>query len=177
MKILYISGSPRENGNTEILLNTCLSVTGGQLLKLKNYKIAPCQACWACVNAECCAIPDDMTNIITPSLLNCDGIVLGSPVFFNNVTSILKAFMDRTWCLKGKLRNKIGAAIAIGRGYGIESAITAMNSFFLKHEMVISNRGVSGIAYEKGEILHHQTSLDAAKQLGKRINEVFDFMN
>jgi len=63
--------------------------------------------------------------------------VLGSPVYFNNVSSILKAFIDRTWCLRGKLRNKIGAAIVVGRGYGMDSAITAINAFFLKHEIIV----------------------------------------
>jgi len=177
MKILYISGSPRENSNTDILLNTSLSITGGLLIKLRNFEIAPCRSCWACVNAEGCVIPDDMTKIIMPLLLTCDGFVLGSPVFFNNVSSTLQAFMDRTWCLKGKLRNKIGAAIAVGRGYGIEGTITAMNAFFLKHDMIIANRGVSGIAFEKGEINQHQPSLDTAKQLGQRIIEIYDLLH
>jgi len=103
--------------------------------------------------------------------------VLGSPVYFNNVSSILKAFMDRTWCLKGKLRNKIGAAVVVGRGYGSEGAITAMNAFFLKHEIVVANRGVSGNAFDKGEIIHHQESIELAKQLGKRIIEIGDLLN
>ena len=64
----------------------------------------------------------------------------------------MKAFMDRTWCIKGKLRNKIGGAIVVGRRYGIESAITAINAFFLKHEMTPANRGVCGIAFEEGEL-------------------------
>lgn len=177
MKILYISGSPREDSNTNFLLNTTLSVTGGQLLKLKNFNIKPCNSCWACLNSDSCVISDEMTSQIMPLLLKCEGIVLGSPVYFNNGSSILKAFMDRTWCLKGKLRNKIGAAVVVGRGYGSEGAITAMNAFFLKHEIVVANRGVSGNAFDKGEIIHHQESIELAKQLGKRIIEIGDLLN
>ncbi|RLE30760.1 flavodoxin family protein, partial [Candidatus Acetothermia bacterium] len=65
---------------------------------------------------------------IYPKLLAADALILATPVFFNNVTSTLKAFMDRTWCLRGKLRNKIGGAIAVGRRYGIEAALEAINA-------------------------------------------------
>ena len=83
-----------------------------------------------------------MSKIIIPQLLESDGIVIGSPVYFNNVSAQAKAFIDRTWCIRGKLRNKIGGAIVVGRRYGAESAITAINAFFLKHEMIPANRGV-----------------------------------
>lgn len=172
MNILYISGSPRSGSNTDVLLNTTLSITGGQLLKLSNFKITPCVSCRKCLEKNSCVIQDDMTKQIIPLLLKCDGIVLGSPVYFNNVSSQLKTFIDRTWCLKDKLRNKIGAAIVVGRGYGIEGALTAINAFFLKHEIIVANRGVSGIAFESGEITQNQESIDAAKQLGTRIIEM-----
>ena len=67
-------------------------------------------------------------ELISPMLFESDVIVLGSPVYFNNVSAQMKAFMDRTWCIRGRLRNKIGGAIAVGRRYGIESAITAINA-------------------------------------------------
>ncbi|NMC11381.1 MAG: flavodoxin family protein [Chloroflexi bacterium] len=177
MNILYISGSPRTDSNTDILLNTTLSITGGQFLKLSNFNIKPCVSCKKCLTKNSCVLLDDMTNQIIPLLLNCDGIVLGSPVYFNNVSSQLKAFMDRTWCLKDKLRNKIGAAIVVGRGYGIEGAITAINAFFLKHEIIVANRGVSGIAFESGEITQNQKTIEAAKQLGSRIIEMVNLFN
>ena len=177
MKILYISGSPRADSNTDVLLNTSLSITGGQFIKLKNFKIKPCSSCWACLKSDSCVIPDEMTSQIVPLLLNCEGIVLGSPVYFNNVSSILKAFIDRTWCLRGKLRNKIGAAVAVGRGYGIEGAITAMNAFFLKHEMFVANRGVSGNALISGEITQKQEAIELARLLGKRIIEMGGLIN
>jgi len=169
MNILYISGSPRADSNTDILLHTALSVTGGQLLKLKNYKISPCNSCWACLKSRTCVIQDEMTSQIMPLLLDCDCMVLGSPVYFNNVSSILKAFIDRTWCLKGKLRNKIGAAVVVGRGYGTEGTVTAINAFFLKHEMFVANRGVSGNVFKSGEITQKQEAIELARLLGRRI--------
>ena len=172
MEILYISGSPRRDSNTDILLKNAQSETGGQFLKLSNFDIRPCRGCWACLEEGKCAIRDDMAEIIIPMLLHCNAMVLGSPVYFNNVSSILKAFIDRTWCIRGKLRNKIGGAIVVGRRYGAEGAITAINAFFLKHEMIPANRGVCGLAFEEEEIKNDVEAIKAAKALGRRILEL-----
>ena len=172
MNVIYISGSPRKNSNTDYLLGVGLSVTGGQFVKLADYRIEPCKSCWACQKQGGCVVDDDMSNILIPMLLKCDVMVLGSPVYFNNVSAQLKAFMDRTWCIRGQLRNKIGGAITVGRKYGIESVITAINAFFLKHEMIPANRGVCGIAFEKEEIVKDEEAVESAKKLGKRIKEL-----
>jgi len=176
MKILYISGSPREKSNTDYLLKLALSITGGQFVKIIDYQVKPCNACWACQKLGKCTIDDAMSNVIIPLLLNCDGIVLGSPIYFNNVSAQLKAFMDRTWCIRGKLKNKIGGAIVVGRKYGAESAIMAINAFFLKHEMIPANRGVFGIGYSQEEVLQDIEAIEATKQLGKRIKEIGEIL-
>lgn len=175
--IIYISGSPRKRSNTDILLKMALEITGGEFIKLSELNIKPCNSCWACQKNKNCIIDDDMTNKLIPLLLSSDGMVLGSPVYFNNVSAQLKNFIDRTWCIKKGLINKIGGAIVVGRRYGAEGAITAINSFFLKHEMIISNRGVSGIAYEEEEILQDEEAVKAVDALGKRINDLCYKMN
>jgi len=105
-------------------------------------------------------------------LLKADGIVLGSPVFFNNVSAQLKAFIDRTWSIKGSLRNKIGGAVVVGRRDGAESAITAIHAFFLKHEMIPANRGVHGTAFARGEITEDDEAMESAKKLCERLMEL-----
>jgi multimeric flavodoxin WrbA len=172
MNILYISGSPRKKSNTDGLLREALAVTGGEFIKLTDYLVEPCQSCWSCVKSENCAIDDDMTRKLIPMLLKVDAMVLGTPVYFNNVSAQLKAFMDRNWCIKGKLRNKIGGAVVVGRRDGAEGAITAIHALFLKHEMIPANRGVHGRAYAAGEIVHDPESLDSAGKLGKRLMEL-----
>jgi len=114
-----------------------------------------------------------MTNHIIPRLLESDIVIIGSPVFFNNVTADVKAFMDRTWCLRGKLRDKIGAAMVVGRRYGAESAITAIHSFFVKHEMIVAHRGVTGLAFDKGEIASDSEAITATQQLALRLRKVW----
>lgn len=176
MNVVYISGSPREKSNTDHLLNLALSITGGRFIKLADYPIAPCNACWACQRAGQCVIDDYFSRSIAPLLRESDAIVLGSPVFFNNVSAHLKIFMDRTFCLKGVLKNKIGGAVAVGRKYGLESAITAINAFFLKHEMIPANRGVCGIAYAAGEVKQDREAIGSAKLLAERIRELGEML-
>lgn len=172
MNILYISGSPRKNSNTDYLLASMRAQTGGEFVKLTDYTIAPCQACWACLKTDACVLEDDMEAILVPKLLAADALVVGSPVFFNNVTAQVKTFIDRTWPLRGALTNKIGAAVVVGRKYGAESAITAINAFFLKHEMLIANRGISGLAFRSGEIRHDAEALESATKLAGRLLEL-----
>jgi multimeric flavodoxin WrbA len=174
--IVYISGSPRKKSNTEILMKEVMAVTGGRLIKLSHYEIKPCSSCWVCLRTGNCALHDDMSNTIVPMLCESEGIVIGSPVFFNNVSAQVKAFMDRTWYIRGKLRNKIGGAIVVGRKYGAEGAITAINAFFLKHEMIIANRGIEGIAFHKGEIEKDHEAITAARKLWIRINELKEIL-
>lgn len=171
MKILYISGSPRKKSNTDYLLRLALSITGGQFIKITDYRIESCKSCWACQKLGKCIINDDMSDILIPKLLDSEVLVLGSPVYFNCVSAQLKAFIDRTWCIRGRLKNKIGGAIVVGRRYGSESAITTINAFFLKHEMIPANRGVYGIAFKQEEILQDQEAIESTKRLGERIKE------
>ncbi len=172
MKIIYISGSPRKNSNTDFLLQLLKSQIGGNIIKLSDYRIDSCRACMDCRGNGKCVTNDDMQKMIIPELLLCDAVVLGSPVYFNNVSSQMKAFMDRTHCLIGLLRNTIGGSIVVGRKYGAESATTAINAFFLKHTMIPANRGVLGIAFESGDIDKDAGALEDTKKLGIRITDL-----
>lgn len=174
MNVLYISGSPRKKSNTDYLLKKISSKIKGEFLKLSNFDIKHCDSCWGCRNQDECIIDDEMTNIIIPKLFDSDALVLGSPVYFNNVSSQLKTFIDRTWCIKGKLRNKIGGTVVVGRKYGHESAINAINSFFLKHEMIIVNRGGCGFAFQSEEIEKDQNIIESTDKLSKRIKELYN---
>jgi multimeric flavodoxin WrbA len=171
MKTLYISGSPRKDGNTEYLLKLCHSITGGDFIRLSDYQIEYCTYCSACIKKEICTIKDDMPGIVE-RLLRSQVIVLGSPVFFNNVSGQMKVFMDRTWPLRGKLNNKIGGALVVGRRYGLESAIGAINSFFLKHDMIVADRGVTAIGFDIGDVKEDEEAIESTKRLAGRIQEL-----
>lgn len=173
MKCVLLSGSPRKDGNTNVLLNLLQSKIGGTIIRLSDQKISYCYSCWKCIPTKQCILVDDFTKYIEHELRNADVIIIASPVYFNNVTSQTKTFIDRTWSLRGKLNNKIGGAIAVGRKYGNESALTAITSSFLKHNMIVSNRGIAGIAFEKDDILKDKESLRAIDAMAQRIKELY----
>ena len=176
-KVVGICGSPRAKGNTEILLDTALSVFDEKYFEtekilLCKYELKPCTSCGLCIESHECPIEDDMTETIIPELESSDVMIIGSPVHFNNVSGQVKIFMDRTWCIRGKLRDKMGGGIVVGRGYGLESALTAIHAFMIKHEMIVGHRGVSGIAYEKGEVLTDERAMKDARELARRLSEL-----
>lgn len=176
-KVTGICGSPRINGNTEILLDISLNQFDKahfrtEKILLSKYEVNPCLSCRYCVENDHCCIDDDMTNIIIPKLIEADAIIVASPVYFNNVGGLVKNFMDRTWCIRGKLKDKIGGGIVVGRRYGSESALTAIHAFMLKHQMILGHRGVSGIAYEKREILTDKQAIRDVKELANRLSEL-----
>ena len=121
MKILGLSCSPRKNGNTEILLGEALlgaSQKGAEveLYSLAGKNIGPCDGCRACGEKGICKIKDDMQEVYV-KLLEADGIIFGTPVYFYNMTAQAKAVIDRTIALnnpKRSLANKIGGVVVTG---------------------------------------------------------------
>src|SRR3989304_6152446 len=106
MKVLGIAGSPRKNGNTDILLAEFMrgAAEKGAETKtvfLRDLQVSPCQHCDACLKAGICKIKDDM-QAIYKDLEQADVIVMASPVQFTGVTAPMKAMIDRCQSLWAK---------------------------------------------------------------------------
>jgi len=133
MKIIGISGSPRDK-NTNCMLRTVLDATNQkyELILLKDKKIQPCNACRKCSGTNNCVINDDMQEIYD-KLSEADIIVLGSPTYFDNVTGIMKNFIDR--CLPfyaaRELEGKKVALVAVGNDddNSVKGCIRALEGF------------------------------------------------
>lgn len=162
-KILGISGSPRKNANTDFLLDVALKAaenTGGietEIIYLRDYSINPCIGCYACCSeiaakkdSACLTFKDGMDEIY-PKLKECDGLIIGTPVYFGSMTAQTKAFMDRTEGLlrygfstyQNALRNKVGAGIAVGgnRNGGQEFTLQAIHYYCLIQDMIVIGTG------------------------------------
>ncbi len=176
--VMCVWGSPRVGGNTEFLTKKAarrLKELGVnvEIFNLCQMKINPCKSCRYCLEHRgFCTTQDDMTRILIPRLLKADGLIVASPVYFNNVSACVKLFIDRTWCLRGSLKNIVGGAIVVGRGYGSELAISAIHAFMLKHEMILGFRGVTGFAFKRGEIINDREALKLVDRLVNRMVEL-----
>jgi len=103
VQVLGIAGSPRRNGNTELLIREFMrgAEAGGhetELIILSELKISPCTSCGSCQKTGKCIMIDDMQPM-HKKLLEADCIVFASPIYFGGVSAQLKAFIDRCQAL------------------------------------------------------------------------------
>ena len=128
-KIIAILGSPREEGNSDILLNSAVKgaeSSGANVEKIiiRDLQIAPCNACGGCWEKGVCVIDDDMQKMY-PKLVDANGIIVASPIYFMGVSAQLKAFIDRCqafWARKYVLNLSIREGGRIAKGFFIATA-------------------------------------------------------
>lgn len=165
MKVVAFNGSPREDGNTSMLLNTVLEALKREgieteLVQLGGANIRGCTACYKCRENRNrrCSVEEDQGNFFIEKLLSADGILLGSPTYFADVTAEMKALMDRGGLVArvngGLLRRKVGAAVVAARRGGAIHALDTMNHFFLIAEMIVPGSSYWNLSYgyDKGDV-------------------------
>lgn len=114
MKIIGLVGSPRKNGNTDVLVQKALEGAKAQgaetkIFYLNELKIRGCQACGSCKKTGECSVNDDMAEIFR-EINETDGIIIGSPVYFGRFTAQLAPVLDRLFAyLKPDLASSLGA--------------------------------------------------------------------
>ena len=180
MKIVGIVCSPRKGGNTEILVTEALNAareagSETELILVADSEIAPCDGCNACSKGGVCWIEDDMQDIYR-SFEEADGIIFGTPSYFNNVSAQAKAVIDRTYVslLHGKLRGKVAAAIVAARRIGGGQILSLLYSYFTVQGMMIAGGGI-GYGHDKGDVREGPggspvfTAIEEAQAVGRRV--------
>jgi flavone/flavonol reductase len=177
MKVLALNGSYRKNGNTEILLKQALmgaESEGAQveILRLTDYKIGPCRGCGLCLFREnVCQVKDDDVSFIFSRVNQCDGLILGSPCYFLELTAVIKQLIDRCWILGhqiGKIKKPATVIIPYAtRGWipyiSVQSNILLNVMGLTKiNEAAICTQGIS-------EVVLDQEAMDLAYRMGKEI--------
>ena len=171
MKILGILSSYRKEGNTEFLLDIALKeaeARGVQTLKasLRGKSIGPCTACGKCNPTGKCVIKDDMQEIYR-KMLEADGILWTTPVYFWSMTGQTKIVMDRTFALlfpKLQLANKVGGLITVGSMRGCMSTASIFHSYFRFNSMFFAE-SVTGYASGKGDIKNDPKTILSVKEV------------
>ncbi len=179
MKVVAFNGSPRKDGNTAILINHVfreLEREGveTELVQLSGKEIHGCIACYKCFENkdQHCAVKTDAANEYIEKMIGAQGILLGSPVYCQDVTAEMKALIDRAGFVGGAngrmYKDKVGASLACQRRSGGTHTIDTMNHFFLAQEMILVGRAL-GMGREKGEVEQDQEGVERATLLGRKI--------
>jgi multimeric flavodoxin WrbA len=188
LKVLGIAGSPRRQGNTELLLDQVLGAAAskGALTEkviLSRMNIDPCDACYGCLDTGRCVLQDDY-QLLYPKLIKAERIVLAAPVCFLGLPSHTKAFIDRCqcfWVRKYVLEDALPPTDSgvQRQGYLVSTAGGAQTSFRCSISTVKAFLNTLDAHYageltfpgvdEKGAILKHPTALEDAVALGRAL--------
>jgi multimeric flavodoxin WrbA len=190
MKVVAFNGSARKDGNTAILVTTLLKELKKEkieteLVQLAGKKIRGCTACGKCfINRDKqCVIGNDIVNECIEKMLDADGIILTSPTYFADVSTEMKALIDRAGFVAkandDMFRRKVGAAVVAVRRGGAIHAFDTMNHFFFISQMVVpgSSYWNVGIGHEPGDVKGDEEGLSTMKTLGANMAWILKKIN
>ena len=189
MKVVAFNGSPRKGGNTEILLNEVLNVIAShgietEIVQVGGTAINGCRACLRCrkENDGRCHNNSPFMNECIDKMEKADGIIIGSPVYYTDVTAEVKALIDCAGYSMGhvsRLKRKPGAAVLAVRRAGATHAFDTINHFFLINEMIVpgSSYWNMGIGREKGDVLTDAEGIRTMHTLGENFAWLLETLN
>ena len=182
MRVVAFNGSARKNGNTAILVKHVFQELQHQgieteLVQLAGKKIKGCIACYKCFENkdQRCSVTDDVLNSCIEKMIQANGIILASPTYFANISTELKALIDRagltSMANEGMFKRKVGAAVVAVRRGGSIHAFNAINHFFFINQMIVpgSNYWNMGFGLDKGDVENDEEGLGTMKVLGENM--------
>ena len=182
MKVIAFNGSARKDGNTAILLNKVLDEIRGEgieteLYQLAGKKIQGCIACYKCMKNKDnrCAVDNDIVNECIAKMIEADGILIGSPTYFADVTAATRALIERTGFVARAndylFKRKVGAGVIAVRRGGAIHAFNSINLFLFYNQII--NPGASywafAIGRDPGEVLGDAEGMQTMKSLGQNL--------
>lgn len=182
MKVCAFNGSPRPKGNTFLLLSIVLEELkkegiATEIVQVGGKPIQGCMACFQCFKNKDgrCAVDSDRLNDYIAKMAEADGILLGTPTYFSDVSSWMKALIERAGFVSrangGLFRHKVAAGVAAVRRAGAIHALNSINHFFLLGEMIVPGSTYWNLAIgrEQGEVANDEEGVQTMKDLGQNI--------
>jgi len=182
MKVVAVNGSSRKGGNTAQLIEAVFKPMREagiecELIELAGKDVRGCTACGACGREKDgqCHGRHDFGNEVIDRIATADAVILGSPTYFADVTSEMKAVIDRvgyvTRANGNTLARKPGAAVVAVRRAGAMHVFDSINHFFLIGEMVVvgSSYWNIGIGREKGDVAGDDEGMRTMHRLGENM--------
>jgi len=182
MKVTAFNGSARKDGNTAILLNYVLKELQDEgietdLIQFAGEKVRGCIACYKCVELmnRRCVMESDGVNDWIGMMEASDGVILGSPVYFSDLTASLKGFIERAGMVArangDMFKRKVGASVTSVRRAGAVHTFDSMNHFFFISQMIVpgANYWNVGIGRDIGEVESDNEGVQTMKVLGRNM--------
>lgn len=182
MKVVAFNCSPRPEGNTAMLLRSALAPIAAsgietEIVQVGGRPIRGCTACGLCKQRQDgrCSVTGDVINECLAKMLPADGILIGSPTYFADVTAETKALIDRAGYVSRAcghlLRRKVGAAVVAVRRAGAIHAFDTINHFFSISQMIIpgSSYWNIGIGRDVGDVATDAEGLETMACLGENM--------
>lgn len=182
MKVVAFNGSPHREGNTAILIGEVFKVLEShgietEMIQLGNKPVHGCTACMKCreIQDGNCHIKNDHLNFCLQKMVEADGIIIGSPVYFADVTTEIKALIDVAGYVTRAngftLKRKIGAAVIAVRRGGALHAFETINNFFLINQMIVPGSSYWNFAFGRnpGEVVNDAEGMQTMQTLGENM--------
>lgn len=182
MKVVAINSSARKDGNTSLLINTVFAELNKEGIATEQIQLAGinlngCRACYKCFGQKNrhCAQETDVLNDLIDKIIPAQGLILGSPTYFSDVSANMRAFIERCGLVARAndymLKGKVGAGVVAVRRAGGISAFNSLNLFFHYMQMIIpgSSYWNIGLGRNIGEVLKDEEGIQTMKDLGKNI--------
>jgi len=170
MKVLLVNGSPRHDSNTGTVLSEMIKVfhregLETELINLGTQDVRGCIACLKCRELGKCVF-DDVVNTAADKLKDCDGLVVGTPVYYASANGTVVSFMDRLFYSSPYQKTmKVGAAISVARRGGQTTTFDMMNKYFTISGMPVASgqywNGMHGA--RQGEVLQDDEGMQQAR--------------
>ena len=182
MKVVAFNGSARKEGNTFILLNVVLDELKKEGIETEQISLAgkPIQGCIACYQCmknknRKCAVDKDILNDCIAKMLEADGILLGSPTYFSDVTAGMRALIERSGFVARAndymFKRKVGAGVIAVRRAGAIPGFSSINLFLLYNQMILpgSSYWNVGIGRDPGDVQKDAEGIQTMKTLGQNM--------
>jgi len=182
MKVVAFNGSPRRTGNTSSLINIVLEELRSEGIGTELYQLGtePIHGCIACYKYfenkdKNCSVKNDSVNAYISKMLEAEGIILGSPTYFSDVSASMKALIERAGMVaqanEDMFKGKVGAAVVAVRRAGATHVFSSLNYFFLIGQMIVpgSSYWNLGVGLEIGDVERDDEGIKTMHVLGKNI--------
>ena len=178
MKVLIINGSPHPKGNTKLALDEMVKIFDqegieSEIVHVGNKDVRGCIACMSCKTKLDHCVFDDIVNEIAKKFEECDGLVVGTPVYYGSANSTLISFLTRLFYSTSFDKTmKVGASAVIARRGGISATYDELNKFFAISGMPIASSQYWNSIHgrEQGEVLQDEEGLQTMRVLARNMS-------